>query len=330
LIKLYRGDCLKVLKRLPPGTVDCFVTDPPYGLLFMGRSWDHGVPGEPYWREALRVAKPGAHLLAFGGTRTFHRLAVAIEDAGWVIRDTIMWVYGSGMPKGRACLKPAWEPIIVARKSGKGLLNIDDCRIETDWENDPSKRGIGYGFTKKGWSRNGTLSSGMGPRTVYDTTAGRWPANLIRDGSEEVLAGFPQTHSGHWPGRRNGTKFKSCYGAFAGTRQETERCASSGSASRFFYCAKASRSERGAGNTHPTVKPLALMEYLVRLVSSEGQTVCDPFVGSGTTGLACRNLGRQFIGIDSDPASLRIARRRIAAAGRSPDSFVLDPCLIRG
>ena len=156
--KLHHGDCLEVMPTLDADSVDAIISDPPYGLSFMGKAWDHGVPGEVFWREALRVAKPGAHLLAFGGTRTFHRLTVAIEDAGWEIRDCVMWVYGSGFPKshngewGGTALKPAWEPIIVARKPligtvaanvlahGTGGINVDACRVGSTVETWPKTR----------------------------------------------------------------------------------------------------------------------------------------------------------------------------------------------
>src|SRR3989304_2349138 len=152
--RVIEGDCLDVLKTLEPGSVDAVVTDPPYGLGFMGKDWDHGVPGVHFWTAALRVAKPGAHLLAFGGTRTFHRLTCAIEDAGWEVRDCLMWLYGQGFPKslngpwGGTALKPAWEPILMARKSlggtvaanvekwGTGGLNIGECRLDYQSEKD--------------------------------------------------------------------------------------------------------------------------------------------------------------------------------------------------
>jgi len=165
MIDLMLGDCRERMATLEPESVDSIVTDPPYGLSFMGKGWDHGVPGVQFWAEALRVAKPGAHLLAFGGTRTFHRLAVAIEDAGWEVRDCVMWVYGSGFPKSHnlsgewsgwgTALKPAWEPVIVARKPlvgtvaanvlahGTGALNIDGCRVPGEPWKAHSATGLG-------------------------------------------------------------------------------------------------------------------------------------------------------------------------------------------
>lgn len=348
----------------------------------MSKAWDHGVPGIPFWEAALRVAKPGCHLLAFGGTRTFHRLAVAIEDAGWEIRDTVGWVYGSGFPKshnvgkqldkmagaerdiigpgkwhspGRTkawgdgnkygkqqtdgtdgklltapsteaaktwdgwgtALKPAWEPVIVARKPfsstvaanvlehGTGAINIDGCRIDiSDGDKKMYKQKYydkyGVPYKTKASKTFGQVKNGE----FQPNTKGRWPANLIHDGSDEVLAVFP-----------NGT-------------------------SRFFYTAKASKKERNMGceglgiqeapkqggapinrktniqmqNHHPTVKPIALMRYLCRLVTPPGGTVFDPFMGSGSTGVAAIQEGFEFIGCDIEEEYVEIAKRRIDAA----------------
>ena len=530
--KLIVGDCLDVMRTMEPNSVDAIVCDPPYGLSFMGKDWDHGVPGVQFWREALRVAKPGAHLLAFGGTRTFHRLAVAIEDAGWEIRDTIMWVYGSGFPKSHdvskaidkaagavrtvvgeytypdgkprntaehstkrngkyhdiktdgspndrsisapatpdaarwqgwgTALKPAWEPIIVGRKPvggtvaanvltwGTGAINVDGCRVGTDG----GTKAVDFGETR------GTMyGGGNGKPTngIETLPAGRWPANVIHDGSDEVLAGFPVTTSGVAVGGKGkassiyGTKLDRSGGADVGYGD-------TGSAARFFYTAKSSRKDRNEGldstctvkynvpiggalckdvsmalvtslqratseqtvswhigesgasitglcqlatlsttltaisrittsqilslltplptnasiqaansetanggnhagsaaslslwtqnttsgnmelvpgvelvvsqmlstisdgenwkpltNIHSTVKPVALMRYLVRLVTPAGGVVLDPFMGSGSTGKAAALEGFGFIGIDTNPEYVGIARRRIAA-----------------
>jgi site-specific DNA-methyltransferase (adenine-specific) len=278
---------------------------------------------------ALRVLKPGGYLLAFGGTRTHHRLWCAIEDAGFEIRDTIMWVYGSGFPKSHnlkgewhgfgTALKPAYEPICVARKPldgtvaenvqkwGVGAMDIDGCRISLGGDS-TERRATEY--------RDVAPVAGMNASKVRGSVndnwrKGRWPANLIHDGSEEVLGLFPQTTT--WQGeRKGGYKGTSMFG-LGGINDAP---ASSGSAARFFYCAKASRSERGADNKHPTVKPLALMRYLVNLVSRPGHIVLDPFMGSGTTGIACRELGREFIGIDNNAEYCQIAERRIAAGAQ--------------
>ena len=331
VLDLLHGDCRTVMAGLPAASVDAVVCDPPYGLSFMGKDWDHGVPGVAFWSAALRVAKPGAHLLAFGGTRTFHRLAVAIEDAGWEIRDTVMWVYGSGFPKSHnagngwgTALKPAWEPIIVARKPlegtvaanvlahGTGALNIDGCRVsyggekvQTFWNN------------RGGATINAAEGVGTVPRTgedAYDASKGRWPANLIHDGSDEVLAGFPQsTSTGGQKAWVNGSdKF------VESVNRAPFNFGDTGSAARFFYCAKASKADRDEGNRHPTVKPTALMRYLCKLVTPPAGTVLDPFMGSGSTGKAARMDGFGFIGIEQDAEYIAIARARIAHAVQSP------------
>jgi site-specific DNA-methyltransferase (adenine-specific) len=334
VIDLRNGDCLDVLRTLEADSVDLVLTDPPYGLAFMGKRWDYDVPTEEVWRECLRVLKPGGHLLAFAGTRTQHRMAVRIEDAGFEIRDMIAWVYGSGFPKhAQSALKPAMEPITMARKPlvgtvaqnvarfGCGGLNIDECRVgttkQTPYGNNPNGREI----HAPNWLRKHGHGSGFGPRTQdqsgMNPNIGRWPANFIHDGSEEVLALMPETATGG-PGitkeNRNGCTMS---GPASHADRETVGYADSGSAARFFYCAKASRKEREAGTTtnhHPTVKPLALMEYLVKLASREGATVLDPFMGSGTTGIACKKLNRAFIGVELDPEYCRIAEQRIANA----------------
>lgn len=212
-VDLLLGDCLGIMATMEPCSVDAIVTDPPYGLRFMGHSWDRGVPGIPFWEAALRVAKPGTHMLTFGGTRTFHRLACAIEDAGWQIRDTIMWVYGLGFPKSHnlkgdwegwgTTLKPAWEPILVARKPlcgtvaanvrehGTGGLHIDVCRIGTEKRVPGGKQRS----SAPSWLSGHGHGAGFGPRSPEHSgmrkDVGRWPANLIHDGSDEVLALMP-------------------------------------------------------------------------------------------------------------------------------------------
>jgi len=380
--RCHLGDCLEVLATLPDESVDAIVTDPPYGLSFMGKRWDYDVPGSDIWAECLRVLKPGGYLLAFAGTRTQHRMAVRIEDAGFEIRDMIAWVYGSGFPKSldvskaidkeagiertevvsryRArdfglcsnnrlgsqdvevaqktvmqfapatqsarqwqgwgtALKPAIEPITVARKPfrgtvadnvlahGTGALNIDACRVASGSDHAErcasvvglcsNRNGAVYGE----WSR---------ARTDSHHDSGRWPANLIHDGSPEVVCIFPDDK------------------VF-------------GSTARFFYCAKASRRDRndglpcgeasavstnstmreceGAdwparnGNHHPTVKPTDLMAYLCRLVTPPGGVVLDPFMGSGSTGKAAVREGYRFIGIEREAEYVAIAEARIEA-----------------
>lgn len=295
---LHHGDCLDVLRAMPGASVDAVVTDPPYGLAFMGKRWDYDVPSVEIWAECLRVLKPGGHLLAFAGTRTQHRMAVRIEDAGFDIRDMIAWVYGSGFPKshngpwGGTALKPALEPITVARKPlsgavaenvlrhGTGGLNIDGCRVGNET-----------------------------PERI-----GRWPANLIHDGSEEVLAGFPHTASGAPGVRRKAHDTNAMAGRLGLTGEQETGYGDAGSAARFFYCAKASKADRGADNAHPTVKPTDLMRYLCRLVTPPGGVVLDPFTGSGSTGKAAVLEGLRFIGIEREAEYIGIARARIAAA----------------
>ena len=314
MINLMHGDCLEVLRTLPDNSVDSVVTDPPYGLSFMGKKWDYDVPAVEVWAECLRVLKPGGHLLAFAGTRTQHRMAVRIEDAGFEIRDMIAWVYGSGFPKSLdvskaidkaggtldgayditapateaaqqwqgwgTALKPAMEMITMARKPlvgtvaenvlahGTGAINVDGCRVGCEARPVMVRTETVVSATSMNGQSTGATSSGE------LTTSGRWPANLIHDGSEEP-------------------------------------CALLGDAARFFYCAKASKRDREDNNNHPTVKPTDLMRYLCRLVTPPGGVVLDPFMGSGSTGKAAMLEGFQFIGIDISDEYLEIARARI-------------------
>jgi hypothetical protein len=419
---IHHGDCREVMATLDAESVDAIVSDPPYGLSFMGKGWDHGVPGVEFWAEALRVAKPGAHLLAFGGTRTYHRLACAIEDAGWEIRDCVMWVYGSGFPKshdvskaidkaagaertevvgtklgrpgmardgsnqrsgfdaafgGDACgtlptditapatdaarqwsgwgtaLKPAWEPIIVARKPlvgtvaenvlryGTGGINVDGCRVEGQWSTWRKKDGT---VSEQNQDSHAIYGKGMGDVRNPEHIAGRWPANLIHDGSDEVVGLFPDggSHGGGKSGTSDGYNGRISPGENACKR-------STGSAARFFYCAKASKADRDEGceglpfrkegtwggeeddlsegkkkihpsrNHHPTVKPTALMRYLCRLVTPPGGIVLDPFTGSGSTGKGAVLEGFRFIGIEREAEYVEIAKARIAAVA-TPES----------
>ena len=293
-VDLRHGDCLEVLRTIASDSIDAVVTDPPYGLSFMGKRWDYDVPSVEVWAECLRVLKPGGHLLAFAGTRTQHRMAVRIEDAGFEIRDMIAWIYSTGFPKSHnldgdwqgwgTALKPALEPITVARKPlsgtvaetvlkhGTGAMNIDGCRVGRDAE-DVS----GWSQSGSNASENRSMSGANYARDAKPDAEGRWPANLIHDGSDEPTGLL-------------------------------------GDAARFFYCAKASRSDRGAGNVHPTVKPTDLMRYLCRLVTPPGGVVLDPFAGSGSTGKAAALEGFRFLGIEREAEYVEIARARIASA----------------
>jgi len=382
---LHHGDCIEVMRGMAGGSVDSIVTDPPYELGFMGKSWDStGIAySVEMWTEALRVLKPGGHLLAFSGSRTYHRMAVAIEDAGFQIRDQIMWLYGSGFPKSHnvskgidkaagaerevvgsitrapfgyedrpwkhadnaaqspittaatpaaqqwegwgTALKPAHEPIVLARKPfagtvannvlqhGTGALNIDGSRVGIDGPDDrvAGRRTATFGT-------EGTISGGDGSGGwTAPEGKGRWPANVIHDGSDEVVDGFPNSN-----GRVGSTKYasgtNSIYGKFSkeSNPNGSNGVADSGSAARFFYCAKANKRDRNEGldentNNHPTVKPVDLMRYLVKLVTPPGGVVLDPFMGSGSTGKGAVIEGFNFVGIEQDADYLDIARARI-------------------
>ena len=433
MIELLLGDCRERLKDLPDCSVDSIVTDPPYELGFMGKSWDStGVAYDVVvWAECLRVLKQGGHLLAFGGSRTYHRLAVAIEDAGFQIRDQIMWVYGSGFPKslniskaidkaagaerendfksttvrvtanssshrgthicdncgkymGSAqanchcpkskpvtaeaevwdgwgtALKPAHEPIVMARKPldgtvaknvlrhGVGGINIDGCRVaypegEVDFDRVQRQQANGSG---------NTITNAFGASALVGTEIktykenGRFPANFIHDGSDEVLELFPDTKSGRLSdGHKRGSGM---FGLIGGQTIVGNYGGDSGSAARFFYCAKANNKDRNEGldgfkpkreadrivddgvggdnprnrsntaklNHHPTVKPTDLMRYLCRLVTPPNGTVLDPFTGSGSTGKAAVMEGFNFIGVEQSAEYFEIAQARIESANK--------------
>jgi site-specific DNA-methyltransferase (adenine-specific) len=390
-VRLFAGDCRERLRDLPDASVDSCVTDAPYDLVsivkrfgkadsapcqhgtdgafaraargFMGQTWDGtGVAFDPAtWREVLRVLKPGGYLLAFGGSRTYHRMACAIEDAGFELRDQIMWIYGSGFPKSHnlhgeqegwgTALKPAHEPIAMARKPligsvaanvalhGTGAINIDGCRI-----GDSGARNNGRQAGTNG------IYGHIGGTERTDYGKGRWPANIIHDGSDEVVAAFPVApgQQGDLAGHSRNRTSRGIYGDMKAERDAVAR-GDSGTAARFFYCAKATRADREAGcealptraagqvsetsgqhitrrdegyempqraNHHPTVKPTDLMRYLVRMVTPTGGTVLDPFTGSGSTGRAAILEGFEFVGCELTPEYLPIAEARIADARR--------------
>jgi DNA modification methylase len=375
-VSVYWGDSRVVLADLPDSSVDAVVSDPPYALVsivrrfggenaapaagdvyrrasagFMGKTWDTGETAfDPaFWVEVLRVAKPGAHMILSAGTRSYHRLACAVEDAGWEIRDMLAWLYGSGFPKSHdmakaidrerglcgltaangapvrrikpgadqekdgsweklddrlyqpgsympasaeaeewlgwgTALKPALEPLLLARKpvvgtvagnlqaNGTGALNIDACRIAAAIDD---VRAGGFGAGKRPWEKGA-----VGSNTISVTgDLGRWPANVLHDGSDEVAACFPPSDEG--------------------------------SAARFFYSAKADTDDR-LGSEHPTVKPVDLMAWMVRLITPGGGLVLDPFAGSGATGMACLREGFRAILIERERAYVDDINRRIA------------------
>jgi site-specific DNA-methyltransferase (adenine-specific) len=433
------GHCLEVMRTLDADSVDAIVTDPPYHLTtgkkggtgeasvhkqpspfgavsrlnasgFMGQKWDGGdIAFRPEtWAEALRVAKPGAFLVAFGGTRTFHRLAVAIEDGGWELRDTMLrmheggqsaevaiedcpwllaWAFGSGFPKSLnldgdregwgTALKPAFEPIVLARKPlvgtvaanvlahSTGALNIDGCRIAHETINNGNLADNPHlRDTKLRGAPRATTFGREGDETALTSQIGRWPANLLHDGSELVLGCFPDASGQLADASSSSRKTQNVYGNMKrGNGREGEASADSendgsvgfkmrpgarrgdsGSAARFFYCAKAGREDRNDGceafapkplnwpsgdaspgtfqaegtdrtsaNNHPTVKPTELMRWLCRLVTPPHGVVLDPFAGSGSTGRGAIAEGFQFVGIELNPEFAAIAEARIRA-----------------
>jgi site-specific DNA-methyltransferase (adenine-specific) len=356
-VSILIGDCRERMAELDAASIDSCVCDPPYHLTsivkrfgaanaapakvgktgayarasrgFMGQTWDGGdVAFQPEtWAEVLRVLKPGSHLVAFSGTRTYHRMACAIEDAGFEIRDQLAWVYGSGFPKSHnqpggwgTALKPAWEPICLARKPlvgtvaanvqahGTGCLNIDGCRVEGA-DNKTFDRAAGDRSREQ--YRTGTTIGAAKP-----TDLGRWPANIIHDGSEEVLAAFPDApgQSGTVTGNEPSSPFARVYGDMPNRAGSAVPRGDSGSAARFFYAAKATTEERGEGNNHPTVKPINLMRWLCRLVTPIGGTILDPFAGSGSTLIAADAEQFHAIGCELSPDYAAIAERRVRDA----------------
>jgi site-specific DNA-methyltransferase (adenine-specific) len=401
---LLLGDCLEELKTIKENSIDSIVTDPPYHLTsivkrfgkpnsapaqygtdgafsraskgFMGKEWDGGdIAQRPdVWIECLRVLKPGGHMVAFSGSRTYHRMAVAIEDAGFEIRDQIMWIYGSGFPKSLnlgdgigTALKPAHEPIVLARKPlsekntkenvlkwGTGGLNIDDSRIEYK---DDKPNGL---KEVKDFKSTGIYSDMNRTEDWEPNNTGRWPANIIFD--EEAGQVLDQ-QSGISKSTKIIGKGFSSGGSNEGWKRKSHTLISErghndkGGASRFFYCPKASKKDRDEGldnfqeytsgkngrgldrmcsvcgtkmvnqkdcvcenpnwidipkkNHHPTVKPTELMLYLIKLVTPKGGTVCDPFMGSGSTGKAAIRGGFDFVGIEKEEEYIKIAEARI-------------------
>lgn len=348
---IIHADCLAALRDMPDASVDAIVTDPPYGLSnttpaqvaetitrwvtgdreylptsvgFMGHEWDGFVPPVAVWDECLRVLKPGGHLLAFAGSRTQDLMGLAVRLAGFEIRDSVAWLHAQGFPKAKSQLKPAFEPVTLARKPltgtvaanvqehGTGALNIDACRIEASAD-DPVKRGRVGGF-----SHSPVLGKSAQGGYVYrpGNTSGRWPANVVLDESQAAeldrQSGNVKTGATkpHHRDPDSSPMFK------VGKWMTHSQPASEGGASRFFYVAKAPKSERPVvdGTAHPTVKPLTLMRWLVRMVTPPGGTVLDPFAGSGTTLEAAMLEGFNVIGIEREADYLPLIQARIDRA----------------
>jgi site-specific DNA-methyltransferase (adenine-specific) len=301
--QILEGDNRDTLKTLPDNSIDAIVTDPPYGIDFLGKAWDANTGALETYQECLRVLKPGGHILAFSAARTYHHLAVTLEQAGFEIRDQIMWIYSSGFPKAQAVkgfegwknggLKPAHEPIALARKPSKtsikanmetwrvGALNIDATRIP--YANDKDKASIDHKVPTAAWSGHTIQvdSYEKGEFVKVETNElGRFPSNVI----------------GEIPDYQ-----------------------------KYFYCPKVSRSERhiddSVENNHPTVKPIELMKYLIKLITPPGGIVLDPFNGSGSTGCAAVALDHEYIGCELDPAYIEISKRRIEEYNKSENNF---------
>lgn len=364
-VTLRCGDSRQLIRELTDNSIDACVTDPPYALVsitrrfgkpsaaparvgatgayarasagFMGQAWDTGETAfDPaFWVEIQRVLKPGAHLAAFGGTRTYHRLVCAIEDAGFEIRDQLAWVYGSGFPKSHnqagpwegwgTALKPAFEPIVLARKPldgtveenlrrwGVGALNIDACRVAPD---DAAGSGReGEASAQRRYADAGGTTFAMTPGPRGGDARGRWPANLVHDGSSEVVAAFPPA-AGQLravTGDEDAAQTRAIYGQFKGRRPPAPPRGDGGSVARFFYSAKASRQERD-GSEHPTVKPIKLKRWLCRMLAPQGAVILDPFAGSGTTGVAAVQEKQCAVLFEREPRFCADIDRRVAKA----------------
>jgi DNA modification methylase len=339
---IYHGDCMEALESLE--NIDSCVADPPYGLSFMGKQWDYDVPQKELWEKIYQSIKQGGHLLSFFGSRTYHRGVIPIEDAGFEIRDQLMWLYGSGFPKSHnigkkvkeyegwgTALKPAHEPIVMARKPFKGTvaenvlehgtggINIDECRVGINPEVDDKRLG-GRGEWKTDKTAKNVYEGGYEGKNISSSEQGRFPANVMHDGSELVQDVF-------------------------------------GDKSRYFYCAKASKQDRDDGldgfqevrtgamsatadgsmltgsgnlretkrkNTHPTVKPTELMQYLCRLVTPKGGVILDPFMGSGSTGKGALLEGFRFIGIEMEQEYFDIACARLEDVQKNMQVSLFD------
>ena len=405
---LLNGDCIEQMQKLiDEGVqVESVVTDPPYELGFMGKSWDaSGIAfDKKTWELAFQLLKPGGYLLAFSASRNYHRMAVAVEDAGFEIRDQIMWIYGSGFPKSLnigmgvdkkqgnervtvgertrnvkpfdddngwnsnnttgnhiytkgntewegwgTALKPAHEPIVMARKPlegtvvdnvlehGVGGINIDECRVGKEI------------LEEQIAGRSNKIGTFERKDMITPKREGRFPANVMHDGSDVVQDIFPNSKGSS--GNGNAKVGETSKGAIPLRRGEAPLYNDEGSASRYFYCPKTAKSERNQGliefddkqyshdgrkksienpyqrnksiskNSHPTVKPVELMKYLCRLVTPKGGTVLDPFMGSGSTGMAAKDEGFDFIGIEREKEYFEISEQRIKTTAPLSEFF---------
>jgi len=335
---LILGECLEKMKELADSSIDSIVTDPPYGLSFMGKKWDYDVPSTEIWKECLRVLKPGGHVLSFGGTRTYHRMVVNMEDAGFEIRDQVMWIYGSGFPKStdisKRIDKEAGAERIVTKEgqtkaaefSGKFDQASSNLRERRDFAaTDAAKQWQGWGTALKPANEPICLARKPLERglTVADNVL-KWGTGAINVDASRIATEekIPTTSNQNIKGAAfkadNSEKIRETFyvqspqGRWPANILFDEAAAEMlGEPSRFFYVAKASKAERGEGNAHPTVKPIKLMEYLCKLITPRGGVVLDPFMGSGSTGVAAKNLGFKFIGIEMNEEYFEIAKRRI-------------------
>lgn len=386
-VTLHIGDCLEKLDELPENSVDSVCTDPPYHLVsitkrfartggadskppkkhhqfrrlsvgFMGRAWDGGdiVFRTETWEKVFRVLKPGGHLASFGAPKNYHRMACAIENAGFEIRDSLMFMFGTGFPKSQnigkkvpgwegwgSALKPAYEPIVLARKPlegtiaenvlkwGTGAINIDGCRI--DGGEQPAREvhdlreGVNYAGNSLAGRVDGSLRSS---KAVGTTKLGRWPANVCHDGSDEVIAAFPESdgQNGYVGPEQGDRPSQGIYGDF-GARPPSPPRGDSGSAARFFFSAKADKLDR-AGSGHPTVKPIGLMRWIVRLITPPNGTVLDLFAGSGTTGEAAYLEGFNAILIEREQEYADDIMRRMSLINVSTEERKIESLKARG
>lgn len=332
LITILHGDCLDILSAMPANSIDSVVTDPPAGIAFMGKDWDHHKGGRDQWTawlaerlaECLRVAKPGAHALVWALPRTSHWTAMAIEDAGWVIEDRVAHIFGTGFPKHKSKLKPAVEDWWLATKPGGAKwLGVDACRIE----------GVPRSVLNPSFGvhtdRIYGMQAGTGHNGEMSHATGRWPTNLVLshhpecngDCHPDCPVAMLDEQSGKSVSPTGNCIAKKSLGilnddSWISKTREWVGYSDSGGASRFFpgflYCPKANRKDRGEGNTHPTVKAEPLMRWLCKLVTPPGGTVLDPFAGSGSTGFAAEVEGFKSILIEQNVEYVEIIKNRLA------------------